>query len=149
MEELLAELEQAFADYRTEVEACEKKSKPMDGLFGLGHSVKDDACHGRFDDRVSKAVGAICAAQPAPDDAASALRVLLARRDAETWPPSAQWMLRAAERHGLPLIPSLSAGDADALFKAYADRYKPWDRLPVQRKVFRALKEAANRRGGR
>ena len=64
MDPLLAALDQAFAVYRQEVEACEKKSRPTDGLLGFGHSLKDDACHERFDERVEQAVRDMGSAQP-------------------------------------------------------------------------------------
>lgn len=140
MEDLLTALEQTFAEYRRELEECEKKSRPTDGLFGFGHSIGDDPCHTRFDERVAQAVEAICAAEPSPEDAAAALVTLLARDDGATWPVSAQWMLRAAERHALPLIPFLDPGMRETLADAYAARYKPWDRLPAQKQVLKALR---------
>ena len=45
MEEYLTALEQAFITYRQDIENCQKKSRPTDGLLGFGHSLKDDACH--------------------------------------------------------------------------------------------------------
>ena len=41
MEELMAALDRAFTDYRRELEECQRKSKPTDGLLGFGHSIKD------------------------------------------------------------------------------------------------------------
>ena len=52
-------------------------------------------------------------------------------------------MLRAIERHSLPLIPFLDSGAATSLSREYAARYKPWDRLPAQKEVLRALKKRA------
>ena len=143
MEERLAELEQAFADYRQELAKCESERKPIDGLFGLGHAVKDDPCHARFDERIAQVVEAIRTAEPSETETAEALEILLAREDMQTWPSSAQWMLRAVERHALPLIPFLSPERADAFARKYAARYKPWDRFPAQKQVLLALKQKA------
>ncbi len=140
MKELLTNLEQVFAEYRSELEECEKKSRPTDGLFGIGHSIGDDRCHTRFDERIAQAVREICAAEPSSEDAAAALAIFLGREDIETWPISAQWMLRAAERHALPLIPFLSPEARERFSVSYASRYKPWDRLPVQKQVLKALR---------
>ena len=145
MEELMAALDRAFTDYRRELEECQRKSKPTDGLLGFGHSIKDDACHERFDERLKAAVDALCAAKPSPGEARRAAERLLSPRDGQDWPLSAQWMLRAAERHALTLIPYLSREDAEAFFLAYKERYRPWDRLPAQKSVFRALKERAGK----
>lgn len=140
MDEWMAALEQAFADYRQDLENYEKKRKPTDGLLGLGHSLQNDPCHERLDDRVAQCVRQICALSPSPREAEQVIRLLLRPEDA-AWPLAAQWMLRALERHALPLIPFLSPDDAAQLQKEYASRYKPWDRLPVQKQVLKALKE--------
>ena len=141
MEDLLIELEQAFLDYRKALEECEKKYRPTDGLLGFGRSIKDDPCHGQMDERVQKTVAEICSATPSSQDAERAVRMLLARDDMSSWPPSAQLMLRALERHTIPLIPFLSPGTAAALLKKCDARYKRWDRFPAQKEVFKALKD--------
>ena len=56
---------------------------------------------------------------------------------------SARWMLRAAERHALGLIPFLDAAAAEKMLEEYSARYRPWDRLPAQKQVINALKRAA------
>jgi len=139
MEELYAALQQAYTDYRQELAEAERKQKPTDGLLGFGRSLKDDACHDRFDERLAQAVERLCAGAPGPEEAERAVRLLLLREGDGAWPLSAQWMLRAAERHSLPLIPFLSREAASALAKAYARHYRPWDRLPVQKQVLKAL----------
>ena len=142
MEERFAALENAFTVYRQDLEACVKKSKPTDGLLGCGRSLKDDPCHDRFDERVKEAVDGVIAASPTPEDAARAVKALL-RDDMSSWPLAAQWMLRAAERHSIPLIPFLAPEAAVAFLKAYAVRYKRWDRLPSQQEIYKALKNRA------
>ncbi|MBQ7656512.1 MAG: hypothetical protein IJI53_07730 [Clostridia bacterium] len=143
MEELLSALEQAFADYRQDVDKYEQKRKPTDGLLGFGHSLKDEACHEKLDECVDKIVGEICQARPSPADAKRAVSLLLSRDDLPSWPLAAQWMLHAIERHSLPLIPFLSPESAAAFAKEYAARYKPWERLPAQKEVYKALKARA------
>lgn len=140
MNEWIAKLEQAFTDYRQELEECEKKAKPTDGLLGFGKSVKDDACHDRFDARISEITDAIAAGRPSAEDAEQALRLLLMRSCEEGWHLSAQWMLRAAERHCLSLIPFLKPESAKAICREYGECYKRWDRLPAQKEVYKALK---------
>lgn len=143
MEEYLTALEQAFRDYRQEIENYEKKRKPTDGLLGFGHSLQDEACHEKLDERVEKIVAEICQLRPESEDAERAVKLLLAREDMPAWPLAAQYMLRALERHCLPLIPFLSSEAAAVFLKRYAAAYKPWDRLPAQKKVFKALKMRA------
>ena len=72
-----------------------------------------------------------------------AVAMLLKPQGGIHWPLAAEWMLRAVERHALPLIPFLARETAESLRRAYAARYKPWDRLPAQKEVYRALRERA------
>ena len=142
MDDLYQALLDAFSDYRKDIDSYERRRKPTDGLFGLGRSLRDDPCHERFDERVAQAVQEMCAAQPAPDTAERAVRLLILRGDADGWPTAAQWMFRAVERHCVPLIPFLTPGAAAVLYREYAERYRPWDRLPAQKDVLKALKKA-------
>ena len=143
MEELFAALEQAFRDYQSDLENYERKRRPTDGLLGFGRSLKDDACHERLDGRVAQAVQRISALPPTEEDAERVVGFLLSVQDSRAWPLAAEWMLRALERHALPLIPFLSSRAAAGFLEGYARRYKPWDRLPVQRQVYRALVDRA------
>ena len=143
MEEYFDALAQAFAEYRQDLEDFQKKSRPTDGLLGFGRSLKNDSCHDRFDEKVEKIIGGLCAASPAPDTAERAAAILLTPEYDRPWPVSAEWMLRAAERHALGLIPFLTPAAAERLLKAYGARYKRWDRLPAQNTVFEALRKRA------
>ena len=143
---LLAELAQAFAAYRQDLERYEQKKNPLGGLFGVGSSLKDDSCHDRLDERIEKTVGEMSVLHPSPEDAARAVRMLLKPQDGTPWPLAAEWMLRAVERHTLPLIPFLTREDAAGFLRGYTSRYKPWDRLPAQKEVYRALRNRADHR---
>lgn len=145
MEELLTALEQAFDDYRLDLEAFERKRRPADGLLGLGRRLQDDPCHEKLDERVQAAVAGVCALPPTPEQAQRLAALLLTVGQDPSWPLAAQWMLRAIERHALPLIPHLRQEDAASLLKEYAGRYRPWDRLPVQKQVVKALKAQAGK----
>ena len=136
-------LEQAFRDYRAALAECEKKYRPTDGILGFGHSIKDDPCHEQVDQCVERIAAQIRDACPSPQEAEQAALMLLARDDAATWPASAQWMLRAIERHCISLVPFLSRETAGALLKKYDARYKRWERFPAQEQVYKALKKQA------
>ena len=140
MNELIAKLTHAFSEYRQELEECEKKAKPTDGLLGIGKSINDDTCHDRFDAKINEAVDALVTDKPSAETAEQAVRLLLMRSCEKTWCLSAQLMLRAAERHSLPLIPFLKAETAKFISSEYGECYKQWDRLPAQKEVYKALK---------
>ena len=139
MRDYPSELQQVFSDYRADLEACREKYKPTDGLLGLSRSMNDDVCHDRFDERVKTLSAEFASSRPSSETAARMIRMLLFPEDFQSWPTSAQWMLRAAERHSIPLIPFLSREDAGLFCQQYVLRYPPRDLLPVQKKVCKAL----------
>ena len=141
-EESLNELERIFLDYRRELEECAKKHKPTDGLFGFGHSLKDDACHEELDKKLKAFVGGL-AGDLTPTAAREVIRRLYTESDRYEYPLSAKWMLIACERYILALIPALTREDAAALLAEYAKRYRPWNRLPAQKEVCAELKKKA------
>lgn len=144
LEEFFAALDQAFLIYRQDLTKFENSRRPTDGLFGLGRTLQNDPCHDRFDESIEQAVQAMCASSPGSIDAEKAIRMLFIWHQPQDWPLAAQWMLRAIERHALPLIPFLNSEAAAALQKEYAKHYKPWDRLPAQKEVYNALKAQAS-----
>ena len=144
MDEYFAALEEAFRLYREELSEGRKKQKTMSGFLGFGHSLKDDACHEKFDERVEKAVSGIVGLNPSPENAERAVGMLL-RNDVSNWHETAQWMMRAVERHSIPLIPFLTKEAAERLWQEYGERYKRWERLPAQKKVYQELKKQSGR----
>ena len=143
MEEYIAVLEQAYADYRRDVEVFEQHRRPADGLLGFGRTLGNDSCNERLDKRVEAAVRGLCESQPTPEIAQQAVKLLITWSGSGDLPMAAQWMLRAIERHSLPLIPYLRADAAAELLKEYSARYKPRDLLPAQKEVYKALNERA------
>ncbi len=142
-ESLLEDLKEVYRLYRQEVDECLKKQRPTDGLFGLGHSLASDVCHDRFDQRLADTVQALLETELTEPKAEAAVKTILEPPCDREWPQAAQWMLRAAERHVLKLIPFLSAESAGRFAREYACRYKPWDRLPAQKQIYQALKKQA------
>lgn len=139
MRDYPADLERIFSDYRADLENCGKKYKPADGLFGITRSVKDDECHDRFDVRVEELIREFVSSESSSEIARQLTEILLFPDHFQDWPVSAQWMLGAAERHSAPLIPLLSPDAAGEIYRRYTLRYPPRDRLPVQKKICRAL----------
>jgi len=140
METYFDALSRAFAEYRQDVEDFERKSRPTDGLFGFGRSLQNDACNDRFDKAVELAVTGLVSAGPSAADAERAVRMVLTQ-DLRAWPLASQWMLRAAERHCILLVPFLAPAAAAALEKEYAGRYRRYERMPVQKQLLQALKK--------
>lgn len=144
MEQIISTLEQILEEYRRDLEEYAKNRRTLDGVFGFGRSLRNDPCHERFDEKVRKAVEAFAAEEPSPSEAEEAVRFLLSW-EAKDLPDAAKWMLGAEERHSLPLIPRIGKEAADALYPWYKKRYRPWERMPVQKEVLKALKVAAGK----
>lgn len=143
MRDYPADMKQIFTDYQADIENCRKKYKPVDGLFGISQSMKDDICHDRFDSRTEALTLEFASTNPSPEEADQVIRLLLFPDCFQGLPLSAQWMLRAAERHSVPLIPFLAPDDAMSFYQQYTLRYPPRDRLPAQNKICKALLAAA------
>jgi len=141
MDSFCADLHEAFADYRQDLEAYERSRRPADGLLGFGRTMANDPCHDRLDEKVKRAAEGLRAENPPPESAEEMVRLLLLREDLSAWPVAAQWMIRALERHALPLIPFLTPETAGDISRAYEQRYRRWERLPVQKQLCRALQE--------
>ncbi|MDO5435110.1 MAG: hypothetical protein Q4G19_01965 [Clostridia bacterium] len=135
-------LREIYDGYLQALKECETKYKPTDGVLGFGHSIKDDPCHGQFDAGIGKVIDEAVSADPSSEEAEAAIRFLFSH-DPARYPVSAGLMLCAAERYSLKLIPFLSKEAAQALFREYDRKYKRWERLPVQREVWKALKSGS------
>lgn len=141
------EVRRAFRSYRTALEEAERKRKPTDGLLGFGRALKDDPCHEVLDREILTIVDEAAISELSAEIAASIVEALLFPESAPPWPLSAQWMLRAEERHALKLIPFVAEGDAADLAGRYASKYRPWDRLPAQKAVLQELKKRGRSSG--
>ena len=81
----------------------------------------------------------MAAGDPPVEDAADAIGLLLGAEEDRPWPEEARWMLVAAQRHALPVIPLLPGAQRRKLLLEYRKRYPRFRRLPVQDQVLKAL----------
>ena len=142
MEEIIEILDQIYTNYSNELEACGKKQKFTDGLFGFGHSIKDDPCHEKFYNRIKETLDRVAEYAPTSEETEKVIMFLFSRKNTYPYPPSAQLMLCAAEKHIIPLIPFLSRNSAIHIFDQYDAMYRKWERLPVQTEVWKNLKNS-------
>ena len=136
-----ATLRGIYADYLEQVDTLMKDKNPADGLFGLGNAPQNAPCHTLFDQQV-----AVFVRQQTDLDAAELTEVvaLLLRAEKDhPAPDCAAWMMIAAQRHSLALIPRISREAAAELLKWYAAAYPVFRRLPVQKEVIRQLRKRA------
>lgn len=142
------EIRAIYADYLEKAREAERRRRPGDGLFGFGRKPADDPCHADFLKALREAVEAL--AQTGSDgEMAETLRLICDAPSAcAQEPPGIYWTLVAA--HGaMPAgIPSLDRREARELYEHYAAAWPKVRRMPVQRQVLKALREAAERGAG-
>ncbi len=126
-------------EYEAAVRAARARKTPGSGLLGLGPKGSDDPCHEAFDSKLAALFAAMAAGDMSVGDAAEATGLLLRAEDDRPWPVEARWMLIAAQRHTLPLIPLLPAPQRQELLLEYKKRYPRFHRLPVQDEILKAL----------
>ena len=102
-------------EYEAAVRAAKARRTAASGLLGLGPKGSDDPCHEAFDGKLATLFAAMAAGDASPADAAEATGLLLRAEDDRPWPMDARWMLVAAQRHALPLIPLLPAAERQGL----------------------------------
>ena len=138
-----AEIRAIYQEYLDEAERVERERKPGDGLFGLGKKPSDDPCHNRFANALETALRDFAACEPDSPRVREVLSHIYRAPAEHREPVSAYWMLCAVHGFTLELTDRLNAADAAALFTSYAKDFPRWERLPVQRQVYAALKRSA------
>ena len=126
-------------EYETAVRQARARKTPGSGLLGFGPKRGDYPCHEAFDQKLEALFAAMAAGDPPVEDAADAIGLLLRAEEDRPWPEEARWMLVAAQRHALPVIPLLPGAQRRKLLLEYRKRYPRFRRLPVQDQVLKAL----------
>ncbi len=136
----LSAVQALFLDYVEEAERLEKERKPSGGLFGIGPKSADDPCHDRFADDLEAVLSDFAAGSPGPEEVREVPAFICHAPKQHPEPLSVFWMLNAV--HGLTadLIPLLDPRDAALLCRQYDQDFPRRERLPVQKKVYEALK---------
>ena len=130
-------IKKLILEYLDEVDEAINSAGPADGIFGMGKSPKDDPCHERFYADIGKAVAEIKDGNEAFEAASELIR---ADKDYNC-PQMASLMLTAVQGHVLTLLPLLNAEQKKSLKDYFDENIPRWQRLPVQRQLYKALKE--------
>lgn len=134
----LQELREIYDAYAEAAEKVCREASFFAGAFGTGDDPRNHYCHVAFYEKVEKWCAEYAAAQPAPENAAEAVRFIVeaAGRDREKpiW-----WFCCAAQKHVLPLIPLLREADAADILESFRSLYPKMDWTPVQQQLEKAL----------
>lgn len=146
MSDSVKQIETCYENYTKIVQKVLADAKPVDGLLGLGDDPSKHPCHEAFYYEVEALVKGISETEKDPAVLAQIvtymLRAEIIWKDCE----DAVWMIIAASGHSVMLIPGLLPQDAKMIMKLYGDIAPRFMRLPVQKKIAAALKEAARKK---
>ena len=143
MESWLSRLEALYDDYIRTVRELEENRKFGDGLFGIRPGPADDPCHDRFAADVKQLLADFRDTSPDSEECAALLRYLLTVPESRRELRCAYWMLNAVQGFGIDLVEYLNPADAKALAELYNAYYPRRNRLPVQEKLLKRLKQQA------
>lgn len=130
-----------YGDYLMQAAKLESERKVGDGLFGMGTKPSDDPCHDEFAKKLEALIGEFASADPTSAEVREVLSYIYNMPAEHREPLSSYWMLNAVQGLTLELTDKLSPEDAAALCKEFSKLYKRWERLPVQQKIYSALKK--------
>lgn len=136
------ELKEIYDNYVQKVAKVMDNASAFDGFWGWGDDPKKDPCHMEFYEAVESFLQALLKQQPSEDvlfDVAD--RII--RTAADHKGTAAYWYMFAV--HGLckDLIPLLTPAHCALLREFYDEHYPKFDRMPVQRDLYKLLKKRA------
>lgn len=141
----MAAIQRLYEAYIARAEQLERDRKPGDGLLGMSGGPKDDPCHDQFAAELERLVKDMAAQGPSSGEVRETLAYIYRAPLEHREPLTVYWMLQAVHGFTVELITLLSAEDARILRDDYAQSYRRWERLPVQKKALSALEKAAQK----
>ena len=138
-----AQLRAIYEAYLDKTVTVERSQKIGAGWFGLKGGVADDPCHDRFADELRAYFEEL--AQSGADSAAvrEVMEYVISAPQKADAPRAAYWMLIAVQGLTQPLLPLLSATDAQTVGELLEKLFPRSKRLPVQDKLLRELRKRA------
>lgn len=136
----MEQLRACYGAYVAAAQKAEKNKTHWDGAFGIGASTKDHPCHDIFYEAMEAWCGEFLAKNPTQAQAEEAVRFIFETsehyRNTLTY-----WYMYAAHGFTRPLIPLVSPQFAAQMRVWYNDHNPKRERMPVQREVFKLLKQ--------
>ena len=141
----LNQLKELYEAYIAKTAKVMADAPTFAGVWGWGDDPKKHPCHMEFYEAVESFLAEFLS-RSQPEEAAYAVADWIIRTPARYKDQAVFWYMFAA--HGLckPLIPLLSPDHCAALRDFYDDHYPKFDRMPVQRELYKGLKKGAKGR---
>lgn len=136
------ELKEIYEAYIQKSAKVMADAPALAGVWGMGEDPKNHPCHMEFYEAV-EAFLADFLSQPHPEEILYEASGWIIRTPAAYKDQAVFWYMFAA--HGLckPLIPLLTPAHCAELREFYDDNYPKFDRMPVQRDLYKLLKKRA------
>ena len=109
----------------------------------MGKKISDDPCHECFSDKLEKLLKEYAVSKPASAEIREVLSYIYSVQKENKEYLSAYWLMNAVHGFTFELIDMLSGEDASAVYELYDKNCPRRERFPVQKKVLKALKLAA------
>ena len=136
---VLEEIKQIYGDYVERIATLRRDSRATDGLLGMGGGPAADSCNDRFVEALRVRLDATAGEDLSDGELKELLEYIYHvpleyREDRVIY-----WMLLAV--HGMtgPLVRRLTSATAEDLLQEYQKWYRPFERLPAQKDILRAL----------
>lgn len=136
---IIGQIVDIYDEYVAAVKKYKSEQKLTDGLMGFGTKEDSLPCHNDFIQKLSNKINIITQSSPTNTEAAEVLRLIYEAPLNNTKYQTAYWMMMAAHSLTEGLLPLISDEQAAELSGWYAEVYPPYDRLPAQKKILKAL----------
>ena len=138
-----AQLRAIYEAYLDKTVTVERSQKIGAGWFGLKGGVADDPCHDRFAVELHAYFASLAASGAESAALREIMEYVVAAPQKMDAPRAAYWMLIAVQGLTQPLLPLLSATDAQTVGELLEKLFPRSKRLPVQDKLLRELRKRA------
>lgn len=136
---IIGQIISIYDEYVAAVKKYKSELKLTDGLMGFGTKEDSFPCHNDFIQKLGSELNEISQSSPTQTEADEVLRFIYEAPLNNKKYQSAYWMMLAAHSLTECLFPLIFDEQAGELAKWYAEIYPPYDRLPAQIKILKAL----------
>ena len=136
------ELREIYETYTQTVAKIMANASAFDGIWGWGDDPKKNPCHMEFYEAVEQYLRRLLESQPSETALFEAADWII-RTAADHRGTATYWYMFAV--HGLcrDLVPLLTPEHCASLRDFYDDQYPRFDRMPVQKELYKSLKKRA------
>lgn len=139
---MMERLRRRYEQYEQEAREATDRASPWDGMLGFGNDPRRHACHDSFYRDVGAWTEEFLKSQPTREQAAEAAGWIIRAAKGHEAEATYGYMF-AAQGFARSIIPLMSPDDCRQLQLWYDGAYRPIDRMPVQREVYKLLKKGA------